>query len=504
MAVRHKALLTLFVLSGVIMQVLDATIANVALPHMQSALGATPESISWVLTSYIIAAAMVTPVSGWLAGRLGMRTLFLLSVCLFVLASLLCGLAMNLPQMVIFRTLQGIGGASLGPLGQSIMLSINPKSDHPKAMGLFGMGIMVGPIAGPILGGWLTDNFEWRWVFLVNLPVGALCLAGLWWLMPQIKGPARPFDLTGWALIATALAAFQLLIDRGGHIDWFDSAECWIEAGVAISAAWMFCVHTATARRPLYPLAMLRDRNLLIGTILMFTLGFLQLAGLALLPSMLQSLFGYPVLTTGIVVATRGIGMIAAMWLGGRVVNQVGPRAVMTCGMLLLSYSLWLMTGWSLDIDREPVMVSGLIQGLAIGLIFLPIATLTFATLPGDMRTDGAGLTNLARNTGGSIGVTLASVMLARNLQTSHSDLAAHVTPYNLPIDPSLLGGYGDTGEGILRMADGLITRQASMIAFLDVFHMMFILSLLVLPITLFVRGRQQRDDADTVQVVLE
>lgn len=339
---------------------------------------------------------------------------------------------------------------------------------------------------------------------LVNLPVGAVCLAGLWWLMPQIKGPARSFDLTGWALIATALAAFQLLLDRGGHIDWFDAPECWIEAGVAISAAWMFCVHTATGRRPLFPLAMLRDRNLLISIILMFILGVLQMAGLALMPIMLQGLFGYPVLTTGIVMATRGIGMMAAMWLGGRVVNRVGHRPVMICGMLMLSYSLWLMTGWSLELDRGPILFSGLMQGLSIGLIFLPIATLAFVTLPVELRTDGAALNNLARNMGGSIGVALASVMLARNLQTSHSDLTAHVTPYNLPLDPSLLGGYGDTGEGILWMADGMITRQASMIAFLDVFHMMFILSLFVLPITLIVRAQQRREGPQVVPVVLE
>ena len=502
--VRHRALLSLFILSGVIIQVLDATIANVALPHMQASLGATPESISWVLTSYIIATAMVTPISGWLAMRYGMRTLFLMSVSVFVGASLLCGLATNLPQMVVFRIIQGIGGASLGPLGQSIMLNIYRPSDHPRAMSLFGIGLMVGPIVGPILGGWLTDNFEWRWVFLVNLPVGLVCLAGLWWLMPQIKGSSRPFDLTGWALIATALAAFQLLLDRGGHVDWFDSAECWVEAVMAGCAAWMFCIHTAMAPRPLFPLALLRDRNLLIGAILMFMLGVLQMAALALLPSMLQSLFGYPVLTTGLVVATRGIGMIAAMWVGGRTLHVIGARIMMGSGMLLLSYSMWLMTGWSLEMDQGPILLNGIIQGVAIGFIFLPVSMLTFATLPSHFRTDGASLTNLSRNVGGSIGIALASAVLARNVQVSHSDLAAHVTPYNLPLDPSLLNGYGDAGEGVMRMADGLITRQASMIAFLDVYHMMLIVSLCALPIAFFVRERRPAGGGEAVHLAMD
>ena len=489
--VRHKALLTFFVMSGVIMQVLDATIANVALPHMQASLGATPESVSWVLTSYIIAAAMVTPVSGWLADRFGIRTLFLMSVGLFMVASLLCGLATSLPQMVAFRLLQGVGGASLGPLGQSVLLNINRPSDHPRAMSSFGIGTMVGPIAGPILGGWLTENLDWRWVFLVNLPVGIVCFAGLWWLMPRVERGNRPFDLPGWALIAIALAAFQLLLDRGEHVDWFNSAECWIEAGVAISALWMFGVHLATARRPLYPPAMLRDPNLLLGCLFMFALGLVQLAGLALLPTMMQTLFGYPVLTTGVVLATRGVGLMFAMMAAGRLVGRIGARPLITVGLIMLSYSLWMMTGWSLEMDSGPILLSGIVQGVAMGFIFLPLTVITFTTLPTRFRTDGAGLMNLSRNTGGSIGVAIATVVLSRTLQISHADLAAHLTPYNLAFDPTLLATYGEVGEAALRVVDGMVTRQATMIAFLDVYHMMLLMSLGAMPLIMLLRARR-------------
>ena len=495
--VAHKRLLMAFVLLGLTMQVLDGTIANVALPNMQAALGANPESISWVLTRDIIAAAMVTPISGWLADRLGMRMLFLSSITLFVVSSVLCGIVTSMPQMVAFRVLQGIGGASLGPLGQSIIFNINRPSEHPRAMALFGASVMVGPIIGPILGGWLTENFNWRWVFLINLPLGVVCFGGLWWLMPRLEGTRRPFDLFGWALLATALASFQLLLDRGEHIDWYSSAECWIETGIAISSTWMFVVHSLTAKRPLFPIAVLKDTNLLFGFLVMFLLALIQLAGLALLPTLLQTLFGYPVLTTGFVVATRGVGVMVSMWLAGRLVKVFGPHLLMTIGFLMLSYSLWLMTGWTLDMGQEPILFNGIIQGLGLGLVFVPMSLVSFATLPARYRTDGAGITNLARNTGGSIGIAIASVFLARNLQISHADLAAHVTPYNLPLDPTLLTSYGEFGDAAMRLADSVVNRQASMIAFLDDFYLMFLATLFVAPLPLLLRRSRQRPERD-------
>lgn len=485
---RHPVALSVFVLLGVLIQVLDATIANVALPHMQASLSATPDSISWVLTSYIIASAMVIPATGWLANRMGARALFIGSVALFMTASALCGIAANLPQMVVFRILQGIGGAALMPLGQSILLNTHPPSRHPQTLAYYSMGVTVGPVIGPIIGGWLTENFNWRWIFLVNLPIGAVCLVGLWLLMPPMRSTPRRFDVGGWLMIAIALAAFQLLLDRGEHVDWFNSAECWIEAGVALSAFWMFCVHSAFVAHPLIPGALLKDRNFVIGSIFQFTLAIVQFASLALLPTMMQTLFGYPVLETGILLATRGVAVVGSLWVAGKLVGRVGAVPLAMIGLIGMSYSVWLMTGWSLDMDQGPIVISGFLQGAAQGMIFLPLSVLVFSTIPADLRTDASGVTSLFRNTGGSIGIAMVSTVFARNIQISHADLAAHVTPYNLPIDPSLVNRLGDVGSEALGVVDGIVNRQATMIAFLDSFQMMFLVSLLVSPLLLLVR----------------
>jgi DHA2 family multidrug resistance protein len=500
--VTHKGLLTVAVMAAMVMQVLDTTIANVALPHMQASLGATQDSVSWVLTSYIVASAIAIPLTGWLSDRIGTRPLFLLSVVIFVIASALCGLATSLPAMVAFRLLQGIGGAFLGPLAQSIMLDINRPSEHGKAMSIYGMGIMVGPITGPILGGWLTENFDWRWVFFVNLPVGLACLTGLWLLLPRVTTTRRSFDLVGWALIAITLGAFQLMLDRGQHVDWFNATEIWIEAGLAASALWMFCVHIATVRAPLFPLPMLRDRNLLVGSLFMFVLGMVPMAAMALLPPMLQSLFNYPVLDTGELLATRGIGVMVTMALAGRLIGIVDARVLVGVGLLIMASSLWMMTGWSLEMDWQPVVLSGIVQGVGLGFIFVPLNVLAFGTLPPQYRTDGASLFNLARNTGSSVGIAVVTVMLARNIQISHADLAAHVTPYNLALDPTLLRVAGSIGQGAMAAVDGMVSQQAAMIAYLDDFRLMMFATLAALPLLLLIR--RARRGGDAVHVAME
>lgn len=502
--VRHKTLLTLTVMMAVVMQVLDSTIANVALPHMQASLGATPDSISWVLTSYIVASAIVLPATGWLTDRVGTRTLLLGSVLIFVLASMLCGMARSLPFMVFARLLQGLGGAFLGPLGQAIIFNINRRSDHAKAMAFYSMGMMVGPITGPIIGGWLTDNFNWRWVFFVNVPVGVLCFAALWMLAPKVERGHRDFDVFGWALIAVAIAALQLMLDRGEHVDWFNSGEILIEAGVAIAAAWVFLVHSVTTAHPLFPRAVIRDRNMQVGLSFACVLGMIQMSTLALLPGMLQGLFGYSVIFTGSLLTSRGLGMSLAMWTTGRIMKWVDARLIMGLGMTTMTFANWQMTGWSLDMDSSPVFVSGLIQGIGLGLIFVPLSVISFSTLPAQYRADAAGLFMLARNLGASVGIAVGATMLARNVQTSHSDLAAHVTPYNLSMDPTLLGAFGNPGEAVMRVVDGVVNQQAAMVAYLDDFYMMLIGSLFTFPLLLLVRPAKGTAGADDSHLVME
>ncbi|MCY7397696.1 MAG: DHA2 family efflux MFS transporter permease subunit, partial [Sphingomonas bacterium] len=269
----RRMLVTIAVMLAVLIQVLDTTIANVALPHMQASLGATQESINWVLTSYIVAAAIALPISGWLADKIGRKRLLVLSVIGFTIASFLCAIAQSLTEMVAFRVIQGVTGAFLVPLAQATLFDINPREKHAQAMALFGGGIMIGPILGPVLGGWLTDSFNWRWVFLVNLPIGAIATVMLLRFLPKTELNFRKFDLFGFALLGLALGSLQLMLDRGQQLDWFESTEIWIEAGLCVAAFWMFVVHTMTAREPLFERSMLADRNFATGMFFMAVTG---------------------------------------------------------------------------------------------------------------------------------------------------------------------------------------------------------------------------------------
>jgi DHA2 family multidrug resistance protein len=488
--VAKRGLLTLGVMAATIMQILDSTIANVALPHMQTALGATADTVTWVLTSYIVASAIAIPLTGWLSDRIGSRNLFLYSVVGFVIASMLCGLATSLTEMVAFRVLQGVAAAFMNPLSQTVMLDINPPERQAKAMSVWGMGVMVGPILGPVLGGWLTESYNWRWVFYVNLPIGIGCFAILWGLLPSRPVRRRPFDLFGFSLLAIAVASLQLMLDRGQTEDWFQSWEVMIEAMVAISAAWMFAVHLFTAERPMFDRALLRNRNLLTALGFMLVIGVLMMATMALLPPMLQSLYGYPVLDTGLLLVPRGVGIVASMWVAGQLIQRgLDPRVLVGAGLLIAGFSLWEMTGWTLVMGREHFILTGLVQGVGLGLVFIPLNLIAFATLGPELRTDGSSLLNLFRNLGASIGISVVTTLLAINTQTSHQELGGHVTSTTTGlIDPAVAGAIGDAGQGALAMLNAEVTRQAMMIAFLDDFKLMMILTLAALPLVLLLR----------------
>ena len=480
--VRHKAIVTMAIMAAMIMQVLDTTITNVALPHMRATLGASDETISWVLTSYILATAIAIPITGWLADRIGARRLLLISVFTFVIASILCGIAQTLTEMVLFRALQGIGGAFIGPLAQSLMLDINRPSKHTKAMSVYGMGVMIGPIMGPIAGGWLTEWIDWRWCFFVNVPVGIACFVGLYALLPEKPLARRSFDLFGFSLLALGLASLQLMLDRGQHADWFSSTEIWIESAIALCGLWMFAVHTLTSRKPLFSPALFSDRNFLGAAVYMFIIGLVMFAAMALLPPLLQGIYGYSAIDTGLILSTRGIGILGAMALSGRLSNYIDPRLLIAGGFSVTASSLWMMTGWSLDQGWVPFVVTGVIQGAGIGIVFVPLQMLAFGTLPPSARTEGAAVLNLTRNIGSSIGIALVMALLARNTQVSHADLAQHITAAKLPMDPAQLQRFGDIGSAALLTIDGLVNRQATMIAFLDDFYAMAIVSTLIIP----------------------
>jgi MFS transporter, DHA2 family, multidrug resistance protein len=495
----ERTVITVAVLFAILMQVLDQTIANVALPHMQASLGATRETINWVLTSYIVASAIAIPITGWLAERVGRKRLYILSVIGFTIASLLCAMAQNLAEIVLFRALQGVAGAFLVPLGQAVLFDINPPEKHGRAMATFSAGVMIGPIMGPMLGGWLTENFDWRWVFLINLPIGLIATVMMMRFLPTAPKTRRRFDLFGFALLAVALGGLQMMLDRGEQLDWFASWEVWVECGLAISGIWMFVVHTATGRNPLFPPELFKDTNFTSALAFISVTGVMLLAGLALLPPLLQGLFGYSVFQAGLLTMPRGIGALVSMLFVGRLIGKVDARLIILAGVSLMAVSLWQMSGFALNMDQRPIIVSGIVQGLGMGFIFVPLQTIAFGTLDAKHRTTAASLLNLGRNIGGSIGISVVMLLLARNLQVSHADLAAHITPYSLPpINPAITQGVPGGVDMAVAMAEAEINRQALMIAYIDDFYLMMILALCSVPLLLLMRRGKRPTAGET------
>ena len=491
---RNPVLLIVGIMTASLLQVLDITIANVAIPHMQSTLGASPDTISWVLTSYIIASAVAMPITGWLADRIGSRRLFLISVTMFVAASMLCGLAQSLEQMVLFRALQGVGGAFIAPLSQSSLLDTTRPSRQPQIIALWGMGVMIGPILGPVLGGWLTETMTWRWVFFVNVPVGAICIAILLAELPSREIRQRRFDLFGFAMIGLALASLQLLLDRGNHVDWFSSMETWIYTAMTVSAAWVALIHLATNADPLFDRALFKDVNFVVALAFMVVVGVVMFATMALLPPMLQTLFRYDVIDTGLVLMPRGVGVLISMQISGLLMRKgVDARWLVAVGFLIGAWSLHAMALWSLEADRWHFVSTGLLQGLGIGLVFIPLNATAFSTLPPHLRTDGSSLLNLMRSVGSSIGISVVMTLLARDIQRNHEEIGASLTgQMSTAFDLSTLDRFQQYGSAAMTIADAEVTRQAAMIAYLNDFEMMKWMSLAAVPLV-FVMRRSPR-----------
>jgi DHA2 family multidrug resistance protein len=483
-----------------IMQALDNTIANVALPRIQGSLSATQDQMAWVLTSYIIAAAIMTPLSGWLAGQIGRKRVFLYSVVGFTVASALCGLAQSLPEIVLARLFQGLCGAALIPMSQAVLLDINPPERHAKAMALWVMAVTIGPILGPALGGWLTENYTWRWVFYINVPFGILSFFGILTFMPETQLRKSRFDFTGFTALSFAIGAFQLMLDRGQIKDWFSSTEIWIEAGVAGISFYLFIVHMLTTSKPTFvSAALFKDRNFVTGNVFIFIVGVVLFATLALLPPLLQDLLNYPVLLTGLVTAPRGLGSLAAMFIVGRLMGKVDTRLIIAAGFGLTAISLWQMTGFYLQMDRSLIVLSGLTQGLGTGFVYVPLAAVTFATLSSRFRNEGTALFSLIRNVGSSVGISVVETLLTRNTQMMHSRLGEQITPYSdvlhAQAPTSLTTTHG------LAMLNHSISDQAAMIAYNNDFKLMMVLTLCAIPLVILLRGGRPKGGAEPVVI---
>lgn len=487
--VPHRGMITVSIMLATIMQALDTTIANVALPHMQGSLQASQDQITWVLTSYIVASAIALPLTGWLCGQFGRRKVFLISVVGFTIASALCGLAGSLVEIVGARLLQGVFGAALVPLSQAVLLDINPREKVGQAMAIWGAGIMVGPILGPLLGGWLTENFDWRWVFFINLPVGIFAWWGIARYLPESRPQNERLDVFGFVTLSVAIGMLQLFLDRGEQLDWFDSWEIKLEAAAALIAFAFFVVHTWTVQGvSFFNRELLKDRNFVTGLLFAFIVGMILFATMALLPNFLQGLMGYPVIYTGEVTAPRGIGTMIAMIIVGRLVQRYDVRAIMAFGFSLTAFSLWQMTRLTLQMDSTLIVTSGFIQGLGIGFTFVPLSTATFATLAPHLRHEGTPVFSLLRNIGSSVGISIVQAMLTEGSGKAHAELASLVGPDNLGLAhlPSLMQPSSMAG---LAMINNEVTRQGALIGYLHDFSVMMFVTVLAIPLLLLIRS---------------
>jgi MFS transporter, DHA2 family, multidrug resistance protein len=490
----HRGILTACTVLATLMQALDTTIANVALPYMQGTFAAAPDQITWVLTSYIVAAAIMTAPVGWLSARFGRKNVFVTCLSGFTVASMLCGMANSLDQMVLFRLLQGAFGGGLVPLSQAIMLDLYPLEKRGQAMALWGVGVMVGPVIGPTLGGYLTDVYNWRWVFFINLPFGLLGIAGLViFLKDRRRDKALRFDWIGFGALSLGLGALQLVLDRGELKDWFSSTEIIVEAALAVLGFYLFLVQLGTAKRPFIPPRIFRDLNFTAGLLVMFSIGMVLLASSALLAPYLQTLGIYSVSQAGMLMAPRGVGTMVAMLAAGRLANRIDPRLMMFIGFVMLAESAREMVDWTPDVDAWSLAYTTMLQGAGLGLVFTPLQVIAFGTLPVDLRTDGTSLFSLVRNVGSSIGVSIAAFLLTQNTQIMHAQIAEHVTPFNhmLQSGSAYLFWNSATHAG-LRALNDEITRQASIIAYMDDFKLMLLVALP--PILLLALMRRPRN----------
>ena len=499
-----RVAITICVILATLMQALDTTIANVALPYMQGSVSASQDEIAWVLTSYIVAAAIMTPPTGYLTNRFGLKRLFLVSIAGFTVSSVLCGMAQSLVQIVLFRVLQGLFGAALVPLSQTVLLNINPKERQGSAMALWGVAVMAGPVLGPVLGGWLTEAYSWRYVFYINLPIGALAFLGMTTFLPETaRNTAAKLDWFGFGTLSLAIGALQVLLDRGEELDWFGSGEIVIEAIIAASAFYLFLVHTFTTREPFVRPSLFRDRNFTAGMLFVAIVGLTYYASLALQSPYLQDLMNYPIVSAGLVLGPRGVGTMAAMLVVGKLIGRVDTRFLLGTGLGLTAWSFYAMTGWTPDISQMTIVGVGVIQGIGLGFLFVPLSAVTLSTLPTEQRTEGAGLYSLSRNIGSGIGISVVNSLLTRNTQVNHAEIAQHVTAVNRVFEDPMIARFWNPFTAAGRAAlDALVMRQAEIIAYIDDYKLLMIATIAVVPLLIVFNRASDGGSEDHTLVV--
>jgi DHA2 family multidrug resistance protein len=485
-----RLMITLAVMSATLIQVLDTTIVNVALPHMAGQLGATTNQISWVLTSYLVSSAIVMPLTGYFSDTLGRKRFLLVSIAGFVAASALCGIAQSLFQIVLFRLLQGVFGAALVPLSQAIMTDAYPPEERGKAMAIWGLGVMVGPVLGPTLGGWLTEVASWRWTFYINLPIGALSFFLAWQYVPDTDRRERRMDWTGLVLLGSGVAGLQYMLDRGTSQDWFAATDIRIAAAMALGGLGGFAWHSLR-RGPeaLFDLRIFKDRNFAMACLVMGALGLGLFGGLVLQPILLEHLLGYPIVTTGLVMAPRGLATAISMIIVGRLVSRVDPRLLVGAGMAISAVGSYAMTWYSLDIGTMWVIWPAFLQGMGLGLIFVPLSTIAYATLERSRMAEAAGIYSLVRTIGAAAGISVVTTLMTRQSQVIWNELGGHITKFNPALIEYLRPFHlSPTDPQAMAMIALQIARQAEMGAMLDVFQVTAWSFLAMMPLVFLLR----------------
>ena len=489
----NRPMVTIILMLSTIMQALDTTIVNVALPHMEGSLGATQDQIAWVLTSYIVAAAIMTPATAWLAGRLGRTRLLTIALGGFTIVSVLCGIAGSVDQMVLFRILQGVFGAPLMPLSQAILLDTFSRREMPRIMAIWGMGVMVAPILGPTLGGYLTEEYSWRWCFYINLPIGIMAVLGALAFLPETAQTRdRKFDWFGFSLLSLGIASLQLALDRGEQLGWLQSSEIDVEILLSLLGLYMFVVHSLTSERPFIDLGLFRDRNFVLCIVLSCVTNLIFNGSFVLSPQLLQAELNYPVVTAGLVMGPRGFGTIAAMLIYSRIANRIDQRLPVLAGLLAMGWSMNEMSGWSMMIGARQFISLGLVQGFGMGFIFAPMTTLAFGSLPVSLRTEASGFYALMRNVGGAVGISIVISRLSELTQLNHAHLATFMTPFS-----HISTAAGVSGRAALKLLNLGITQQAGMVAYVNVFRLLAVLSVVFAPVLLLIRSNRQAPAVD-------
>jgi DHA2 family multidrug resistance protein len=494
------------------MVALDTSVANVALPHIAGSLSASAEEATWTLTSYLVANAIILPATAWLSGLFGRKKFLLMSIVAFTVSSGFSGAALTLDMLIFFRVVQGASGGVLLPISQAILLESFPPEDRGQAMAAFALGVIVAPIVGPTLGGWITDNYSWRWIFYINLPVGILALLMTQMFIedpPYIKRVSRKeIDYTGFALMAVGLGTLQVILDKGQQDDWF--AASWIRWFALISAVSIiaFVVKELKTKKPIVDLRIIKDRNFAVGILIATAYGAIVYGTLLILPLFLEDLMNYSAFESGLTISPRGIGAMVSVAVAGWMIKKVDGRVMMVGGFLLIAWAGFLFGKINLEIAPIDVVLPNIILGSAIGFVFVPLTTIAMGMLPNEKMGTGTGIYNLMRNIGGSIGIAVITTILARSSQAYQATLVSHLTPYDQPFQQSfdrLHGFFLAQNDPVTatRMALGTIYQslldQSMLLAYMINFQLLGILALICIPFVFLFRGVEKKEGSQNI-----